>query len=293
MRMTGKRHVKAGRLAGVIRLGTVAIALGLVFGAHHPVAAAEGQMTRDEYKAKLADYTEREAKAQGQIVQLDADIASLESQLAGLNGEIADLNAQILDLVDATDAEVKAIARQLDGMVRQLEGLMALAPEELVRHGGEISDIEEQLAAIKASSISAIPEMREKISRVEGMLADLGSRMSRSVEITYEVARGDHLWGIAEKDDIYGDPYMWPRIYRANRDQIQDPDLIYPDQKLAVPFGVGENQYLVTRGDFLSRIAEVVYNDPSKWHKIYKANMEQIVEPTLIFPAQVFEVPAN
>ena len=291
--MTGKRPVETGRLAGVLRFAIVAMALGLVVGAYHPVDAAEEKMTRDGYKAKLAEYTDREAKAQAQIVRLDADIASLESQLAGLNGQIADLNAQILDLVDATDAEVKAQSRQLDGLVRQLEGLMALAPEELVRHGGEISDIEEQLSAIKASSISAIPEMRDKISRIEGMLADLGSRMSRSIEITYEVARGDHLWGIAEKDDIYGDPYLWPRIYRANRDQIQDPDLIYPDQKLTVPFGVGENQYLVTRGDFLTRIAEVVYNDPSKWHKIYKANMEQIVEPALIFPAQVFEVPAN
>ena len=291
--MTGKRPVETGRLAGVLRFAIVAMALGLVVGAYHPVDAAEKKMTRDGYKAKLAEYTDREAKAQAQIVRLDADIASLESQLAGLNGQIADLNAQILDLVDATDAEVKAQSRQLDGLVRQLEGLMALAPEELVRHGGEISDIEEQLSAIKASSISAIPEMRDKISRIEGMLADLGSRMSRSIEITYEVARGDHLWGIAEKDDIYGDPYLWPRIYRANRDQIQDPDLIYPDQKLTVPFGVGENQYLVTRGDFLTRIAEVVYNDPSKWHKIYKANMEQIVEPALIFPAQVFEVPAN
>ena len=44
---------------------------------------------------------------------------------------------------------------------------------------------------------------------------------------------------------------MWPRIYRANREEIKDPDMIFPEQTLAVPFGVAENQYLVTRGDFL------------------------------------------
>ena len=45
--------------------------------------------------------------------------------------------------------------------------------------------------------------------------------------------------------------------------------------------------------DFLSKIATAVYDDPTKWHKIYKANQEQIVEPSLIFPAQVLDVPVD
>ena len=280
-------------VTSVCKLLALGSACLLLAGSPPAASAAEEKMTRDEYKANTAEYSEREGKAQADIARLDADIASLQSQIGDLDGQIDDLNAQILDLVDASAAEVHAVAAQIDGFIRQLEGLMALAPEELVRHGGEIDDIESQLAELKMSPIAALPEMSEKIARIDGMLADLNSRMSRSIEITYEVERGDHLWGIAEKEDIYGDAYMWPRIYRANRDQIQDPDLIYPAQKLTVPFGVGEGQYLVSRGDFLSKIAEVVYNDPSKWHKIYKANMDQIVEPGLVFPAQVFEIPAN
>ena len=70
-------------------------------------------------------------------------------------------------------------------------------------------------------------------------------------------------------------------------------DMIYPDQVLNVPIAIGENQYLVTSGDFLSSIASAVYNDPTMWHKIYKANAEQIVAPSLIFPAQVLEIPSN
>ena len=112
-------------------------------------------------------------------------------------------------------------------------------------------------------------------------------------QITYEVMKGDHLWGIASKPEAYDDPYMWPRIYRANRDQINDPDLIYPKQMLTVPIAVGENQHLVKSGDFLSKIASAVYNDPTMWHKIYKANARQIVDPGLVFPAQVLEIPAN
>ena len=133
--------------------------------------------------------------------------------------------------------------------------------------------------------------MTAKLMRASKMIDDLMMRAPE--QITYDVKKGDHLWGIASKPEVYDDPYMWPRIYRANRDKIKDPDLIYPKQMLMVPIAVGENQYLVTSGDFLSKIASAVYNDPTMWHKIYKANAEQIVEPNLVFPAQVLEIPTK
>lgn len=49
----------------------------------------------------------------------------------------------------------------------------------------------------------------------------------------YTVAKGDSLWRISEKHYDAGARY--PRIYRANRDRIADPDLIYPCQKFRVP----------------------------------------------------------
>ncbi len=49
---------------------------------------------------------------------------------------------------------------------------------------------------------------------------------------TYEVNRGDHLWGISDKS--YGNPYKWPLIYKANSDKIKDADLIYPGQMLDI-----------------------------------------------------------
>ena len=45
----------------------------------------------------------------------------------------------------------------------------------------------------------------------------------------------DCLWNIAKKKRFYGDPWKWKRIYRANRDKIEDPDLIYPGQRLIIP----------------------------------------------------------
>ena len=47
--------------------------------------------------------------------------------------------------------------------------------------------------------------------------------------------RRDCLWRIAEYDFIYGNPYLWPKIWRRNRKLIQHPDLIYPGWKLVIP----------------------------------------------------------
>lgn len=50
----------------------------------------------------------------------------------------------------------------------------------------------------------------------------------------YNVGRGDSLWDISGKRDVYGNAYQWPLLYKSNSDKIADADLIYPGQNLAV-----------------------------------------------------------
>ncbi len=52
-------------------------------------------------------------------------------------------------------------------------------------------------------------------------------------EQSYTVVAGDSLSRIAKR--FYGDANKWPRIHEANRDQIKNPDLIHPGQKLRIP----------------------------------------------------------
>jgi len=52
-------------------------------------------------------------------------------------------------------------------------------------------------------------------------------------ESTYVVKKGDTLSKIAKEH--YGDANHWKKIFEANRDQIQDPDLIHPGQTLRLP----------------------------------------------------------
>ena len=50
---------------------------------------------------------------------------------------------------------------------------------------------------------------------------------------TYTVVKGDSLSKIAQQ--VYGKANDWRRIYEANRDVIENPDLIYPGQVLKIP----------------------------------------------------------
>lgn len=50
----------------------------------------------------------------------------------------------------------------------------------------------------------------------------------------YIVKKGDTLWDIAGKSSIYGDNFQWPLLFKANRDQIEDPDIIEVNQELDV-----------------------------------------------------------
>ncbi|MDP6399367.1 MAG: LysM peptidoglycan-binding domain-containing protein [Arenicellales bacterium] len=50
----------------------------------------------------------------------------------------------------------------------------------------------------------------------------------------YVVQAGDHLWGIASQPKVYGDPYQWPLLFKRNRPDINDADLIYPGQMIQI-----------------------------------------------------------
>ena len=49
----------------------------------------------------------------------------------------------------------------------------------------------------------------------------------------YTIVKGDTLSGIAKR--FYGNAMDYPKIFEANREVIEDPDLIYPGQKIRIP----------------------------------------------------------
>jgi hypothetical protein len=61
----------------------------------------------------------------------------------------------------------------------------------------------------------------------------------------YIVVRGDTLWDISAK--FLDQPWQWPAIWHANQ-QIQNPHLIYPGDKLSLVYIDGSPRLVVDRG---------------------------------------------
>jgi nucleoid DNA-binding protein/nucleoid-associated protein YgaU len=76
-------------------------------------------------------------------------------------------------------------------------------------------------------------------------------------EQTFEIARGESLWRLAEKH--YRDAYLWPHIYQANTTAIANPDYLIDGETIVVPGLEGspdalseKDRYNIARGYYLT-----------------------------------------
>jgi len=63
--------------------------------------------------------------------------------------------------------------------------------------------------------------------------SNVRSGSSSTAPKVYVVVKGDTLSKIAKHE--YGRASDWKRIFEANRDILDDPDKIFPGQKLKIP----------------------------------------------------------
>jgi nucleoid-associated protein YgaU len=254
---------------------------------------AQEKMTMEEYNAQLAEWQKREADAKAAIANTEQEIAALKEEIAKVETETENEWNEIYALLGTDKAGVDDFRNTLEGLESEIEGLSSLPPEELFKRRKEIDELEEKLQGYKGNNIALLSEMQDKIATIEGKIMQLRASMPKAVYDEYTVVRGDYLWKISGKQDIYDDPYQWMRIYTYNKDQINDPDLIHVDQIFKIQREVGPNEYLVVKGDWLGKIAEnpEIYNDPTKWTKIFEANKAVISDQNMIYPYQVLTIP--
>ena len=79
-----------------------------------------------------------------------------------------------------------------------------------------------------------MPNPKEPLPDFSGVQSGGSSTApSAPADKTYTVKKGDSLSKIAKR--VYGDAQQWRKIHEANRDIIDNPDLIYPGQVLKLP----------------------------------------------------------
>jgi nucleoid-associated protein YgaU len=139
-----------------------------------------------------------------------------------------------------------------------------------------------------------ISPTEKEILKLESEIRTLTSQINQyqALPREYTVVPNDCLSIISERDDIYADAYKWPRIYRANLDQIEDPVWIYPGMKLVIPRDL-PTEHKVLPFETLETIAGYweVYGDPAQWTRLYEANRDKVTDPYDIPPGTVIVIP--
>lgn len=193
------------------------LALLLIFSAN--IIAQEKEMTEEEWQGEMNRLKEKKTMLTQEIQSLQEDLNNLKSTQIQ---DYEDCMQELYAMVGATKADVdnfrKAVA-ELNGKINRKEGPKA--------------DRQKDLDALKSNKISALPEFYDKV-HIQ-MQKALANWVEEPTEINYTVVKGDHLWGIAKKPQHYGNGFAWPVIYKANRDKIKNPDLIYPNQSFTIP----------------------------------------------------------
>lgn len=181
-----------------------------------------------------------------------------------------------------TNDQREAYCAALLQAYREGEDCVGRAEGDLGKESRAVTDLEQELAKIE-------PQLRSLKGEIEALEREIA--YFEGLPNVYIVKKGDFLYKISEMEAIYADPLKWRRIYRANREIIDDPNLIYPDQELTIPRD-WPHTYTVKEGDSLWRIARFweIYDDGRMWERIHAANPE-IANPDLIQPGQVLTIP--
>jgi len=184
-------------------------------------AQDDKEMTEDEWQAEMTRLTGQKQSLESEIKTLNSDIENLTTVRNGLQDPEACID-ELYALVGATRKDVdnfRNAVNELDGKIKRKESPKA--------------DRQADLNALKMNKISALPEFFDKVHNK--MQQALDEWMDAPPVISYSVVKGDCLWNIAKKKEHYGNAFAWPVIYKANRDKIKNPDLIYPKQVFSIP----------------------------------------------------------
>jgi tetratricopeptide (TPR) repeat protein len=139
---------------------------------------------------------------------------------------------RVTELLDALKAYQPEDAAAIDEKIAAAQFNQASALEQ----GGEL----DRALYLYQEAQRRNPNLGEAgfaIERVQAAMAPLAEAVpepeAAPPEQSYTVEPGDTLSAIAER--FYGDPNQWPRVFEANGDQLDNPDMIQPGQVLRIP----------------------------------------------------------
>ncbi len=281
----------------IINVGLMFLAMLVFTGT---VFTQEVKMKKEDWTNEMSGLGQQQSQLQYEIDSLNKAIAQNKEEGEKIDKETEDTWNEIYAAIGTDKAGVEAMKKTLAELETRINDYAKMSDESLSKI------IDSLLVPLKNEVDMNKKDKRYALTEIYNKVNDLSNRADQLIQRgrsytppkprhdTYVVVLGDYLWRISGKKDVYADPFQWMKIYSANRDQIRNPDLIYPNQSFLIPRAVEQNEYWVERGDYLKGIAQKVYGNPSAWVKIYNANKKIIGEDSSrIYPHTILIIPKD
>jgi nucleoid-associated protein YgaU len=217
-------------------VGIVALALTLSFS--KSAFSQEERLKTEDWQKQMTEQTQMRSDTKAKLDKLNADIAALKQQSAQKDDDFKKCNDEMSALIGASKADVDAFEPKVAAAENKANELARLSNQDLLARKVEIDSLQKQVNDLKASKISVLPAYYDRIAALQQKIDALRAALA-NMEKFYTVGTWskdrDCLWNISKKKDIYANPFLWPKIWQANRDKIKDPDVIHHGQKLKIP----------------------------------------------------------
>lgn len=190
-------------------------------------------------EAQLAVYKSRA----GKVIKL-AEEQLNESDLAQLRKYITDVcsiaEKSLQEAESAYKSQKYNLARQKAEMSLQLSKELPKLLDKKISEEKIKSTEEIENEKINTQAKQILEEAKEEAAAIIKVAKREASAIRARVlekrfPSTYTVRKGDKLRVIAARREIYNDHYQWPLIYKANRDQIRNPHMLFAGQHLVIP----------------------------------------------------------
>jgi len=194
------------------------------------------ELTKEEATKLLEEWQSKVNVLDDQLKNLDADIEFLKKEMDDTKKQLADCNDAIYKMLGLTPADVEAFKQKLGQLEGKVRDMKRLNDDMLAEKTDEIKGLENELNLLRGNKASLIPEHYNKVVSLAREIKGLyREKKIKSYTVGTWAKDKDCLWNIAGKIDIYGDPFLWPKIWQFNTDAIRNPDIIFPGQVLQLP----------------------------------------------------------
>ncbi len=208
------------------------------------VSRAQEKLSKEEWQSQITQYTSQRDNLMAELATLTKEVDSLRSTLASLDKQIQAVKDATLALTGASDATRKDFEIRLKNLEDRVAALLLLSNQDLYARRFEVDSaqaIKDNLMKERIADAERYYLRLQKIqSNIDNLRATLATVKTVAAEEQHYVVRSwskyhDCLWNISKKKQIYDNPFMWPKIWQANRGQIKDPDIIRIGERLKIP----------------------------------------------------------